>query len=205
LFKLTILKRGLSVYYLVMKISNEFPEIRQSDALLVVSGTQHAKIYKIKSGELEEVKDIAEEDPKYTDHEGHYISRSGSGQVYGGNSAVYENQVVAIKNNYLNKLEAYFKEVFGHADFTQVYIAAPAGTLQEIVDLVPSDQEEKVVSQIKGNYTKNHPFDLLAMIERQLTKTSRAQERKAKLKGLGDETTDLVRKTSKARGILKPS
>lgn len=140
-------------------ISEKLPQFTNTGALLIVCGTQDAIIYFAKDGQVEQLEFIEIEKTKYSDNEG-FFSSFGRNMVSGASREIDKNDT---NKKLVKELESELKNIFQSRKIDEVYIFAPSH-----IDIVPSlalANTKLIKKQLKGNYVKKHPFDLLKKIK----------------------------------------
>ena len=168
-----------------MKISNDFSELKKENALFIVSGKQHAVMYRVRKGEMYERETIHIDAPKYSDREGYSETYGGNGEINASGSG-YEAKDLYIKTKFLKTLAQEIRNL--RRPYDAVYIFGPQYLLQDLKDAVPHAARRKIKGEYPGNFTKHHPQDLLEKI-----RTGRLQE---------EEHRALERATGEAAKIL---
>ena len=143
-----------------MKVSNDYPLLQKTNALLIVAGKQAAKIYRLKEGYIDERDTIEVETPLYTDREGHFEHRSGNAMF--GSGSVYENKDQYIQTRFLKELVEHIKKIT--VPYDKIYLFSPGYILNIIKEALPAELKNKLDKAIDGNFTKHHPNDLLGKL-----------------------------------------
>jgi hypothetical protein len=177
-----------------MKISNNFPIIQQTDALLIVSDTQAAKIYRLENGQIRKLEQIEADVLEYTDREpevrGHANTRGVSNET--------EKKFLAVRDNFLTKFRQAIKKISEMHQYKEIYLVAPSRIKPALIEMIPNDEQDKITQQLAGNYMKRHLFDIFSKFQ------TRFDRLRAKMQDIHDsrETRELLEKTSAARRIM---
>lgn len=148
-----------------MKISKNFPQFKNKTALFIVTGFHLAEMYKAKDGKIEKIGEFEVDYPKYSDRES-FFERTGQGRVY-GSGAVYEMEKDETRKRFLHELKKTEKSVISHLNITQIYIFSPVYIAHSVIETLPDTIRGKVKRVFIGNFTHEHPFNLLKKIKRQ--------------------------------------
>ncbi|HLC70037.1 MAG TPA: hypothetical protein VJH75_03250 [Patescibacteria group bacterium] len=146
-----------------MQIKNGLPKFRNETALIIVSGTNDARLFEAKNGEINETGYIKAEKPDYSDREGHFKVRSASKAMRSG--AVYEDKEHIVKKDYFKTLRPILKRYTNENEPTYLYLFCPQPIKEEIRNVFPPALQSKLTLVETGNYNHRHPFDLLEKIQ----------------------------------------
>lgn len=130
-----------------MRISQKYIFNTRPSSLLLVAGKYTAELYSIRDSNVVHIGNIRTESDTYSDHEGFFELRDD----------------FRIKS-FLHLLEERLKTL---PYLQHVYLFAPPESLQKIKDTLPLNLRLKVAGEIKGNFTKRHPVELLHLLTRQ--------------------------------------
>lgn len=144
-----------------MKIPNTLEQFTRP-SLLIVTGSQTAKIYLAHDGEITELDAVSVPTPEYSDREGHFM-KTGHGEVQGSGS-VYEAKEKPIRDEFLGKLSGTLNSLQHNVDIESIYLFAPEHHLNETKEKLPYQLLEKGVVTIPGNYVKDHPTELVTRL-----------------------------------------
>jgi hypothetical protein len=144
-----------------MKITNTLPQFENTNALLLVSGTQRAEAYRAGDGVIDKIVEFRASLPEHSDRPDMKV-RSVGGQTL-GMSSTHENVQEDMEREFIadfkRQTEALTKE-----EWHEVYLFAPAHALKILAGALPAKLHDKLVGKITGNYTKATPFELLEKI-----------------------------------------
>lgn len=161
--------------HISMKISDNFPVLQKVNALFVVSGKQSAVIYQLRRGEINERDTIKIKKPEYTDREGHFEYRGPRGRLYGSGS-VYEPKNEYVQKKFLTSLVKEIKQV--RRPFDSIYLFAPMYVVDQIEAALPNSISTKIKRKFTGNFTKQHPTDLLNKVKTRREFKAKTEARK---------------------------
>lgn len=145
-----------------MQISNDFPLLQNANALLLVTGTQHAIIYRVRSGNIMEKDTIEIKTPTYSDNEGRFEER-GPRELLQGSGSVYESNKTYVRQKFLANIIDDIEKIKNTYD--KIYLFAPQRISNEIKEALPKPISEKIAYSLDGNFTKSHPTELLEKIK----------------------------------------
>ncbi len=145
-----------------MKISNTFPILSKINALFIVAGKQTAIIYRLKNGQINERDTIEILTPTYSDNEGRFESHGPRGRLQ-GSGASYTSDMEYISHKFLDSIVDSLKKI--NTSYSAIYLFAPSRVIKDIQSVLTSADAEKVVQTFIGNFTKQHPTELLAKVK----------------------------------------
>lgn len=158
-----------------MKISDNFPILQKVNALFLVSGKQSAIIYRLRKGEINERETIEIKKPEYTDREGHFEYRGPRGKLHGSGS-VYEPKNEYLQKKFLSSLVTEIKKI--KRPYDSIYLFAPMHIIDSIEEALPNSISKKIKRKFTGNFTKQHPTDLLKKVKNLREFKAKAEARK---------------------------
>lgn len=144
-----------------MKVPYTFTTLQKTNALLLVAGAQTAVLYRLRDGEIHERETVRISKPEYTDREGRFEHREGSGTLHGSGS-VYESKDYYIEQKFFKELHKRISSV--KQSYDSVYVFAPLRMLERLVKTLPVPVAGKIKRKFSGNFIKHHPLDLLKKI-----------------------------------------
>ncbi len=147
-----------------MMIKKGLPKFQKETSLIVVSGTNDARLLIAKDGEINEVEYIKANKPDYSDKEGHFKVRTSGKTIRSG--AVYEDKVHIVKQEYYKLLQPKLKSYTGKHDFNNIYLFCPQPINEEITKNFPSNVRNKITLVETGNFKRLHPLKLLEKIHK---------------------------------------
>ena len=145
-----------------MKISKTLPQLENTHALIIVSGTQHAEAYRAGDGVIDQIVEFRATLPEHSDRPDMKV-RSVGGQTL-GMSSTHEN----VRDEMEREFIADFKkqtDMLADETWDEVYLFAPAHALKILTAELPTKLRKKLTGDIAGNYTKATPFELLKKID----------------------------------------
>ena len=144
-----------------MKITNTLPQFTDTNALLIVSGTQHAEAYRAYNGEIERLVDFRASLPEHSDRPDIKV-RSVGGQTLGTWSTQDDAQK-ELERAFIDDFKEQTKMLAGES-WDAVYLFAPPHALKHLAETLPKTLGDKLAGTVSGNYTKVEPFELLKKI-----------------------------------------
>jgi hypothetical protein len=169
-----------------MKIRHPLPQFGNDKVLLIVSGHQSADFYVCSDGEIRSKEALCVKKPVYPDREGFFM-KSGYGKVFGAVS-VLKNLKNFIQNRFVKKLVERTDAVMAEEKVEGIILFSPEQMTGLILEKMTAHLSRRVRMCIYGNYTKNHPLELLAKIQE-----------------VFDESVGVVPAKKEARKILEKS
>lgn len=147
-----------------MKISHKFRRFEDENVLVIVSGTEEAKIYQASDGEFRKLCSIRSPNIHYSDKEGFFAVRTKG--IYLGGGAVRDNVEKKEKEEFLNMLEAECKK-FSNQGFDYIALLAPEQAIPKIIRRLDFFKN-KIKIAGKGVYLDYSPEKLLDLITKSL-------------------------------------
>lgn len=149
-----------------MDIQKQLPHFYDENVLLVVTGSVEYKIFQAGDGKINEIAEFNSKSDMAFDEEKVESTRSGGGQVFGVGAADKSNQMhKELEGNFTHHLKAQLTRLAAGQTFDKLFLFCPPQVLASVEDIVPADLKKSLVLAVKGNYTKQHPFDLLTFIK----------------------------------------
>lgn len=145
-----------------MKISDDYAILQKANALFIVTGKQSAIIYRLRKGEISEKETIEIKTPTYSDNEGRFESRGPRGRLQGSGSVLDSNKKY-IQDNFLKNLLKEFNTI--KRPYDSIYLFAPNYMAEAVEATLPNAASKKIKRIFTGNFTKQHPTELLAKIK----------------------------------------
>lgn len=175
-----------------MKISKNFPQFEDEPTILITAGWQDGKVYYAYQGEMVLNKEIKVQNPKYSDKEGYFETRSNTSGVSVKAGSVYEEDKHHIRDMFLKELSGHIDGIIGEHKIKNIYLfSAPEGmnTLKEGF----SPEAQKLIKEsYDGNYTHYPPEKILEVMNRK--KTSPVKVMKEEARKILDRTKRMFRK-----------
>ena len=145
-----------------MKIPEEFYQFKNEKALIIVSGTERAKIFACSNGEMDNIASVAAEKTEYSDKEVTYIGKEG---LFRGGSVL--NDINEKERNDFLKLmgEEYARLKSGEYDY--IALMAPKESIKQVIEslgIAKGDIERKVRVIKEGNFLHYSSGELLGLI-----------------------------------------
>ena len=145
-----------------MKISQKFPQFEKEKALIIVAGRLETDFHIAFGGEITKVASFKITKPRYSDREGFVARASGGKAVSGGPS--YSIDKEKINSDFLKVFKEKIKPFSQNKKNGRVYLFAESHVVNEIQKFLPVNLKNKIKEVVRGNYSKNHLFDLLEII-----------------------------------------
>lgn len=156
-----------------MKISNDFPILQKENALMIVSGKQAGKIYRLRNGKLVERESLEISTPTYSDNEGFFMRR-GNGRTMGTGSVLEIDSQLVI-TEYTKQLAKELKSI--KRPYDGIYLFVPKYVSNAVKDALPKTVQKKILREFNGNFIKEHPSELLQKIKNQRDKAVKKKSR----------------------------
>jgi len=163
----------LGVILIYMKISENFYQFKDEKALIIISGTEEAKIFEGENGIMNSLGSINAQEIKYSDKEGFFASRvrgiSSALKAKGiglGSGSTLKDVNRKERTEFLKMLGKKYGELKNNG-YDYIALTAPSHALPEIIDClnIPKGEVEKTVNIIKkGNYLDYSPEKILGII-----------------------------------------
>lgn len=148
-----------------MKIAQNLPQFKDTNAVLIVSGAQDAIFYAARNGTIAKKKRITVQTPTYSDNEGFFAARAASGRKGALRSgAVREADKWKPREQFMKETAKYLSELQKTYQIEQIFLFAPAYITKELVAHLPKKMQGSIVQTFKGEYEHEHPFELLEKI-----------------------------------------
>lgn len=146
-----------------MKIPKDFPQFKNRNALIVVTGMHEADFYIAKNGGLEKIGDFKLLFPCYSDKEG-FFEHAGHGRIFETGS-VLEVDKIETRHRFLKETDKILDSIVMKKDIADIYIFTPDFLKKELKGLLPKEDRKKVRFVVSGNYTHFHPLQMLEIIK----------------------------------------
>lgn len=139
-----------------MKIKRELPQFDKNLTAIIVAGTMDADFYLADKGEINKVATFAVKKSHYSDRES--FGRRGSMVFESGDKA-------GIMKKFLHQefLKAFKANLGSVSNAKTAYLFAPDNVISDLKKVMPK-KWEKNLKMYKGNYGKQHIFELLEKI-----------------------------------------
>jgi hypothetical protein len=144
-----------------MKIRDSLPQFNDDPVLIIVAGQEHAEFYRAHNGEILLFEKIESTKVRSSESPEKFETRT-SGMVISG--ADEEKSKEEIKE-FLKNFEKRITDVVKKTEARKIYLFSPAHTSKEIISRFPRLYVELITAHFDGNYSSNHLFDLLEMIQ----------------------------------------
>lgn len=163
-------------------------------SLLIVSGKEEARLYLTQGVEINKIGEVKSRVPKYSDREGFFEQRKG-GKIISSGSVYEPKDYVAIKK-FVTLLEKELIEIHRRYNVSKVYLFLPLPQKHLIFQALPYALKQKLALSIPGNFVKQTPLNLLALIK----------SRQERLPILRAEAAKIIDRTKQAKrtAVKKP-
>lgn len=148
-----------------MRISQKLPQFKDRRTLIIVAGKVEAKFIEAYNGEIRELTHCKSSKPDYSDNEGYFETR-GRG-FWLGSGSVREVDDDDLINHFMVLFKKTINELSHGSVFDSIFILAPTRTLKPIQEVLPDQLARKISFTKEGNYTKEHFFDILSIINQE--------------------------------------
>ncbi len=178
-----------------MKISKKLPQFKNKRTLIVITGKQEGKFYLAYKGIIEKLTYFKFTKPKYSDREGHFVTKGGAGKYKTG--SVYEPKKEKLRIELIKRLQEKLKTILKRRKIDSIYIACPEYLKNRIKDAFPSSASKKIDLVIFGDYCHSHVYKLLEKIKEKIgfkNKPVRPAKKSAR---------KIICKSKKARKVIK--
>lgn len=136
---------------------------KTQDALVVVSGKEHGKLYRIKDHELSIIEYIEEHPPEYSDNEG-FFQTAGHGDEY-QSGAPKEVDDKANFDRYVNSFVPEIHETLKKEEFSQVLVFEPEHLKGFIQERLPNTNDIPVHVIDYVNLVEAEPTEIAERLE----------------------------------------
>lgn len=147
-----------------MKIPSKFPQFKDENVLIVVTGAQDADIYLASNGVFKKIKSILVPRRKYSDEESFSVQKSG----VSGSAREYPKE--AVRQEFLNQLGGELKMISKKEKITSVCLFSPDYFLKTVKSSFPYPLRDKISIEIAGNYIHYQPTEILEKIKLKIRK-----------------------------------
>jgi len=148
-----------------MKINNEIAQLNLGTSLLVVMGSHHGIIYKIKDEELTKVDEHRVDTPVYSDNEGMFRRGGGDGKNYG---SVLEPKKEKAQEDFSKEFAQKIQDQCISNSIESIYLFAPLEIKSSIDYDWSNDLKELIEERFDGNFTQEQPSKLMDMMYKQI-------------------------------------
>src|SRR3989344_2493916 len=147
-----------------MQIPKTLLKLGNDKILFIATGKQVANIYLASGEEIDLIKTIKIDAPKYSDKEG-FSARTKGGKFYCSGSALKDlDDIVKVK--FLEELGKLLRGIIVGKKFKSIYVFTPDYMTNGVKDVFPRIAGNTKIFFIKGNFTKYSPIDLLEKIKK---------------------------------------
>ncbi len=165
-----------------MKINNEIAQLNLDASLLVVMGSHHGIIYKIKGDELNKVDEHRVDTPEYSDNEGMFKRGAVNSPSFG---SVLEPKKEKAQDFFSKEFAEKIQDVCNSDSIASIYLFVPSESKGHIEDDWSNVLKELIKERFDGNYTTKQPAELVDMLHERIS-----SENKTKATGEAKEILD---------------
>lgn len=154
-----------------MKIPQALPQFKDTETIIVVIASERGVLYKAVNGTIDEMADMTETAPQYSDREGFFM-RSGGGMQYGSGEP-YDDTASADHKKLIDQVVDELQEIVNKNEIKKLYLFEPEhhkGQLTEalkvkidipatLVDFGNFIETDALVLLEKINKFENPPYD----------------------------------------------
>jgi hypothetical protein len=144
-----------------MKISNRYPQFKDSNALIIVAGERIAKFYLAGQAVINEIELLEPHSADYPYRQGINL-RAGHGENFLWETYNISDQWQ--KKEFQIFLKERLRYFLKNTAVDKVYIFAPDQDIKAVEGLMPKKYLPKISGRFKKNIVKAHPFELLGEI-----------------------------------------
>jgi hypothetical protein len=146
-----------------MKITKNLPHF-SNPTLVLVSGKQEAFLYFAYKDKITKKDNVKVKNVKFSDHEDFYISRGKESEMLRlGYTNEYDDTL--LREEMFKELNKAIDEFSDDYKFEQIIIFCPQYIIKEFIDSLPKKYSDKITKKVRGNYTKQHIFELLELLK----------------------------------------
>lgn len=150
-----------------MYIKSQLPQFTDANALIIVTGAEHAAFYHAADGECTEYGSFHAPEYEPDDRPGHFEQSSHGKTLKAGTAFDPKEAKRELRQRFLNGLPEHIQHITDGETYTHVYVFTPDYMHEEILSALPGNLREKVTHVFYGNFTKHHPNTLLTAIKKQ--------------------------------------
>jgi hypothetical protein len=148
-----------------MQIKNGLHQFNEGEVLLAVAGDRVAKFYIAGNGEIDQVGEVEELVPEYSDNEGFFGGKKGGSKGRMGNPD-HEVDKGSLFNKFVKKFEAEVAEAEAGKAGLPIYLFAPSFIHKMLIESLPKAMAARIKMNIDGNFNHATPFELIELIEK---------------------------------------
>ena len=144
-----------------MKIRDSLPQFNDNPVLIIVTGQEHAEFYRAHNGEIELFEKIESTKKRTSESPEKFETRTSGMVVIGADEEKTKEEIV----EFLKNFEKRIPDIVKKSEAENLYLFSPSHTSKEITSRFPRAHAELISAHFDGNYSSNHLFDLLEMIQ----------------------------------------
>lgn len=148
-----------------MRIKNGLNQFENEQVLLAVAGDRTAKFFIAGDGKIDEVGEVEELVPEYSDNEGFFGGKKGGSTGRMGNPN-HEVSKEYLFNKFVKKFEAKVAEAEAGRTGLLIYLFAPSFIHKMLIESLPKAMAARIKMNIEGNFNHATPFELIELIEK---------------------------------------
>jgi hypothetical protein len=145
-----------------MKIQNKLIQFNNEKVLLLVTGAHYYIIYQASNGIIKKIKEDRIDEPTYSDNEGMFKSSSGEGAF----GSVLESKKHKAVTDLSKSLSRESFNLIKKKKIDGIYLFTSPQIKADLSNDLHQDVKNMIISTYDGNYTKEKPFTLLEIIQK---------------------------------------
>ncbi|NCU42189.1 MAG: hypothetical protein EOM19_05755 [Candidatus Moranbacteria bacterium] len=183
-----------------MIIPKHLPKFEKT-TLIVVAGSRCVRYFRAHERTVEELNMSCVELITYLDNEGFFL-HSGSGGVYGSGSVLEPKKEEELRR-FIRMLTKEIRERFteNKGEYDEIILFAPTYIMPKAYKSLSVGVPMSVVHKIEGNFSNEHPIDLLGRIGKMKRSHHRkyisVTEEEEKIQGTFERTQSIMRNSSR--------
>lgn len=146
-----------------MRIQRDLPQFDNKRVMLVVTGRYAAELYLVSNGEINRLDGFQLVWPMYEDNEGFFEQR-GRGMTRISGSVRERKEAERVKR-FVRELRGRLWRHVQHERPDDLFLFTPKA--HEIADALQDRVRKLVAGEIKGDFIRKHPFEILQRLARQ--------------------------------------
>jgi hypothetical protein len=146
-----------------MQIKNGLNQFKNEKVLLAVAGDRRAKFFVAGDGEIDQVAEVEESVPEYSDNEGFFGGKKGGSKGRMGNPD-HEVSKEYLFNKFTSKFAEKIEEAEAGKGTLPIYLFAPAFIHTLLAKSLPKAMAARIKINITGNHLHATPFELIELI-----------------------------------------
>lgn len=146
-----------------MYISKNLDQFENLRVLIIVLSSKDAKFYIASNSIIDELEVFQLKEPEYSKD---WTVRGGSSKKKGSSiNSSYGSRKKSLLTDFLHEFSEHLSSVISKNVISQAFIFCPSYMDRRVRNVLPETFKKNLVKIYRGNYVKQHPFDLLEMIK----------------------------------------